>query len=243
MSEEKKKEETDKCDQMKEENSAEKSQAESGQNENPDTKAAGESEKAGSAADESLLLKQKVEELEKENASLKDQLLRRAADFENYRKRAMQEKQDAYDYGNAALLKDLLDVIDNFDRTLEASKNASDAKSIADGVEMINKSFMNMLESKYNLKAYGAPGDNFDPAIHEALMSAPGPVAEPSIKEIYLKGYTLKDKPIRLAKVVVTMPDGSVKAEVSQEKEDCPSCKNDENPSETNAESGSAENS
>ncbi len=241
MSEEKK-EQSDKCGQVKEENPAEKSQIESVQNENPDTGDLGEAEKTDSVADESLLLKQKVEDLEKENASLKDQLLRRAADFENYRKRAMQEKQDAYDYGNAALLKDLLDVIDNFDRTLEASKNASDAKSIADGVEMINKSFMNMLESKYNLKAYGAPGDNFDPAIHEALMSAPGPVAEPSIKEIYLKGYTLKDKPIRLAKVVVTMPDGSVKAEVSQEKENCASCKSDENPSGKNAEDDLAEN-
>ncbi len=212
MSEENQKEETENQQEVQTEQKADQAAAAASQ-----ANAQTDAESKASSEDETIALKQKVEELTKEVSELKDQLLRRAADFENFRKRAMQEKQDAFDYGNAALLTDLLGVIDNFDRTLEAAKTASDAKSIADGVEMINKSFISMLENKYNLKAYGAPGDEFDPAIHEALMSAQGPVAEPTIKEIYLKGYKLKEKPIRLAKVVVTMPDGTVKAEPKAE--------------------------
>lgn len=177
------------------------------------SEASEETQAAASPEEEILALKQKIEELTKENADLNDQVLRRAADFENYRRRAIQEKQDAFDYGNAALLTDLLGVIDNFDRTLEAAKTATDPKSIADGVEMINKSFMNMLETKYNLKAYGAEGDAFDPSIHEAIGSCQEAVAEPVLKAVYLKGYKLKEKAIRLAKVMVSMPDGSVKAE------------------------------
>lgn len=150
---------------------------------------------------------EKIVALEKENADLKDQLLRRAADFDNYRKRMIKEKQDAFDYANANLLGDLLESLDNFDRTVEASKNASDAKSIADGVKMINKNLVKMLEDKYNLVSYGKPGDAFNPDEYEALRSEDGKVKEPEVKEVYLKGYKLKDKIIRHAKVMVTMPD------------------------------------
>ena len=79
---------------------------------------------------------ERVETLEKENADLKDQLLRRAADFDNYRKRMIKEKQEAFDYANAALLQDLLESIDNLERTVAAAEGATDAKSIADGVKM-----------------------------------------------------------------------------------------------------------
>ena len=149
---------------------------------------------------------ERIAELEKENADLKDQLLRRAADFDNYRKRMMQEKQDAFDYGNAALLKDLLDSLDNFDRTIEAAEEAKDAKSIADGIKMINKSLVNMLESKYDLLAFGKEGDAFDPDLHEAIGMQEGEVKKEELAAVYLKGYKLKDKVIRHAKVMVLKP-------------------------------------
>lgn len=164
-------------------------------------------------------LEKKVEELEKANAELKDNVLRRAADFENYRKRAIQEKQDAFDYANTSLLKDLLDSLDNFDRTVEAAANATDPKVIADGVTMINKNLVSMLENKYNLVAYGEANDAFDPDLHEAIGSSQDPVAEPVLKAVYLKGYKLKNRVIRHAKVMVSMPDGSVKAEAEAEPE------------------------
>ncbi len=162
---------------------------------------------------------EKISELEKQVEEYKDKYLRSVADFQNLRKRSIQEKQEAFDYANTNLLKDLLDSLDNFDRTVDAAATATDPKSIADGVKMINKSLVSMLENNYNLVAYGAVGDAFDPDIHEAIGKSDDPVAEPVLKAVYLKGYKLKDRVIRHAKVMVSMPDGSVKAdEKSEEK-------------------------
>ncbi len=149
----------------------------------------------------------KIAALEKENADLKDQLLRRAADFDNYRKRMMKEKQDTYDYANAGLLADLLDSLDNFDRTIDAAKDAKDAKSIADGIKMINKGLVKMLEDKYGLVGYGKEGDEFNPDEHEAIGRMEDEKAKKeTLAQVYLKGYKLKDKVIRHAKVMVSVP-------------------------------------
>ena len=118
----------------------------------------------------------------------------------------LQEKQDAYDYGNTNLLKDLLDSLDNFDRTIEAAATATDVKSIADGVSMVSKNLVSMLENKYNLTGYGAVGDEFDPDIHEAIGMQEGDVEKEQLAAVYLKGYKLKDRVIRHAKVMVVKP-------------------------------------
>lgn len=154
-----------------------------------------------------LTPEEKIAELEKENADLKDQLLRRAADFDNYRKRMIKEKQETFDYANANLLADLLDSLDNFDRTLEASATATDVKTIVDGIKMVNTSLVQMLENKYGLASYAQEGDEFDPDIHEAIgrMEEEG-IEKETLKQVYLKGYKLKDKVIRNAKVMVSVP-------------------------------------
>ena len=150
---------------------------------------------------------ERIAALEKENADLKDQLLRRAADFDNYRKRMMKEKQDTYDYANAGLLADLLDSLDNFDRTIDAAKDAKDAKAIADGIKMINKNLVKMLEDKYGLTGYGKEGDEFNPDEHEAIGRMEDEKAKKeTLAQVYLKGYKLKDKVIRHAKVMVKVP-------------------------------------
>jgi len=153
-------------------------------------------------------LNEKIAELEKKNAELQD--LRKVADFDNYRKRMIREKQDAFDYANTNLLSDLLESLDNFDRALDSAKNATDVQSVVDGVQMTKNQLVSMLENKYNLIGYGEKGDAFDPNIHEAIASVNGPVAEPTCSEVYLKGYKLKERVIRHAKVMVQMPDGSV---------------------------------
>ena len=166
-------------------------------------------EAAGEASQEEKepSLEERVASLEQENAELKDQLLRRAADFDNYRKRMLKEKQDTYDFANANLLGDLLESLDNFDRTIDAAKDATDVKSIVDGIKMINTSLVKMLEDKYNLKGYGAVGDVFNPDDHEAIGRVEDPEAkEETLKEVYLKGYKLKDRVIRHAKVMVNVP-------------------------------------
>lgn len=157
--------------------------------------------------DKELTPEEKIAALEAQNADLQDQLLRRAADFDNYRKRMIKEKQDTYDYANASLLGDLLDSLDNFDRTIDAAKDAKDAKSIADGIKMINESLVKLLGDKYGLTAYGKEGDEFNPDEHEAIGRVEAEDAEKeTLAQVYLKGYKLKDKVIRHAKVMVKVP-------------------------------------
>ena len=179
------------------------------QEETADSQAADAAEKPVDAADEKKeqTPEERIAALEKENADLKDQLLRRAADFDNYRKRMMKEKQDTYDYANAGLLGDLLDSLDNFDRTIDAAKDAKDAKAIADGIKMINKNLVKMLEDKYGLTGYGKEGDEFNPDEHEAIGRMEDEKAKKeTLAQVYLKGYKLKDKVIRHAKVMVKVP-------------------------------------
>ena len=199
------KETVNESEQPSSEQTGGESQADSTEAKNEGEKADSKKESEADKAKEKTP-EERIAELEKENADLKDQLLRRAADFDNYRKRMMQEKQDAFDYGNANLLKDLLDSLDNFDRTLDAAKDAKDAKSIADGIKMINKSLVSMLENKYNLVAFGKEGDAFDPDLHEAIGMQEGKVKKEELAAVYLKGYKLKDKVIRHAKVMVVKP-------------------------------------
>jgi len=150
---------------------------------------------------------EKIAALEKEIADLKNQALYKAAENDNWRKRMMQQKDDAVAYANASLLGDLLDSLDNFDRTIEAAKDAKDAKSIADGIKMINKSLVKMLEDKYGLASYGKEGDEFNPDEHEAIGRMEDEKAKKeTLAQVYLKGYKLKDKVIRHAKVMVKVP-------------------------------------
>ena len=155
-------------------------------------------------------LERERSELEAKNKELHNQYLLAMADFDNYRKRMIKEKQEAFDYANANLLSDLLESLDNFDRALDAAASATDVASVVDGVKMIKNHLVSMLENKYNLAGYGEKGDAFDPNIHEAIGSMQAPVAEPVCSEVYLKGYKLKERIIRHAKVMVQMPDGSV---------------------------------
>lgn len=150
---------------------------------------------------------EKIAALEKEIADLKSQMLYKAAENDNWRKRMMQQKEEAVAYANASLLGDLLDSLDNFDRTIDAAKDAKDAKSIADGVKMINKSLVKMLEDKYGLASYGKEGDEFNPEEHEAIGRLEDEKAKKeTLAQVYLKGYKLNDKIIRLAKVMVKVP-------------------------------------
>ena len=201
MAEENQNEETE---QTKEnaENQAEKTEAQACEGE-----AEKDSAEAAQSEEKELTPEEKIAQLEKENADLKDQLLRRAADFDNYRKRMMKEKQETFDYANANLLGDLLDSLDNFDRTLEAGATAKDVKSVVDGIKMINKGLVKMLEDKYGLVSFGKEGDEFNPDEHEAIGRTEDEKAKKeTLMQVYLKGYKLKEKIIRHAKVMVKVP-------------------------------------
>ncbi len=145
--------------------------------------------------------------LKEENALLKDQLLRKTADFENYRKRMIREKQDTVRFGNQEILKDLIEVIDNFERALNSAGDSKDYDSFYSGISMIEQQFTNMLASKYNLTKMTDSGEEYDPNCHEALMmEETGEVRVPTVLEIFQTGYMLHDRVLRPAKVKVGKP-------------------------------------
>jgi molecular chaperone GrpE len=185
----------------------------------------GEPVEAGDAVEmpESQGDEEKIASLEAELAELKDQYLRKAADFENFRKRMNREKQDAIDFANQSLLLDLIPIIDDFERAIKAAdivlakdgdqgkegENASrDFTNLYEGISMIEKRFVTMLENKWGLKRFDSAGEIFDPNRHEAIMvDKSAEVTDPVVREDFIKGYTLKDRVIRSAKVKVTMPE------------------------------------
>ncbi|MDR1211471.1 MAG: nucleotide exchange factor GrpE [Spirochaetaceae bacterium] len=140
-------------------------------------------------------------------ADLNDQYLRKAADFENFRKRMNREKQDAIDFANQNLLLDLIPVIDDFERAIKSAESSRDFDSFYEGIGMIEKRLVSQLESKWALVRFDSAGAPFDPGRHEAIMMEKNAeVTEPTVAEDFLKGFLLKDRVIRSAKVKVLMP-------------------------------------
>ncbi|MDR2659862.1 MAG: nucleotide exchange factor GrpE [Spirochaetaceae bacterium] len=155
---------------------------------------------------------QKIAELEKKLAELNEQYLRKAADFENFRKRVVKEKQEAIEFANQSLLLDLIATLDDFERAINSAESPANAEAdfntFRDGVSMIEKRLLNQLENKWGLKRFDSAGTLFDPTRHEALfMEKSADVSEPTVKEDLAKGYTLKDRVVRTAKVKVLMPE------------------------------------
>ena len=168
----------------------------------PDTEASKEAKPEPSDAE-------KLASLEAKCRDLQDQYLRKAADFDNYRKRMIREKQEAIDYANTNLISDLLLILDDFDRAIEAGKKAGEESAAAfmQGVMMIRSGLTSLLESKYGLQYYEAQGQVFNPDIHEAVATNPSTeVTEPTVGAELQKGYKLKERILRPAKVMVLMP-------------------------------------
>jgi len=151
---------------------------------------------------------QKVAELETQLAESRDQLLRKAAEFENFRKRMNQEKQNAIEYANQSLLQDIIPIIDDFERAIAAGEGSTDYTGLLEGIKMIEKRFTSQLEAKWGLKRFSAAGNPFDPNLHEAVMMEKSPdISEAVVKEDFSRGYMLKDRVIRAAQVKVLMPE------------------------------------
>lgn len=135
---------------------------------------------------------------------LNDKYLRIHAEFDNYRKRTNKEKLDIIGSANASLLKDLLPVMDDFERAMANNENVEDVNSLKEGFSLIFNKFRMTLENK-GLKPMVVDGEVFDADIHEAIANIPAPKKKLKGKviEAVEKGYYLNDKVIRYAKVVV----------------------------------------
>lgn len=142
---------------------------------------------------------------EEQLAVLKDQYLRQAAEFENYRKRVLKEKADLLKYGAETALKNLLPVIDDFERAMDHMQKTDDVVAVREGIELIYQKFQKYLEQNNLHVIPAAQGDKFDDSIHEAVTMFPAPdeSLKGKIVDCVNKGYKLDDKVVRYAKVVV----------------------------------------
>ena len=147
---------------------------------------------------------EKIARLEKELEKEKKEHLFLMADFDNYRKRTLKEKQDLVKNGCEKALADILPVVDDFDRALATLEKADDIDAMREGVELIYKKFIKYLDS-YQVKAMESTGKEFNTDLHEAVTTFPAPSDDDKGKVIdtVLKGYTLNDRVLRHAKVVV----------------------------------------
>jgi molecular chaperone GrpE len=152
-------------------------------------------------------LQERIQQLEQEVEESKDQLLRKAADFENFRKRLAREKEDSIKYANAALLSDVVPIIDDFERAIQSAADSKDFDAFHTGVSMIEQRMVGMLERNWGLKRFSANGEPIDPEKHEAIAVEETDQHDTEIVlEDYQKGYLLHDRHMRPAKVKVARP-------------------------------------
>ena len=143
-------------------------------------------------------------DFEAEAAKLKDLALRARADLDNFRKRALREKEEAIRYANNGLLERLLPVIDNFELGLDAAKNAADTASILQGMSMVHKQLQDFLKNN-GLEEVRAEGEAFDPNKHDAVSQEfSAEVPEGHVVRQVRKGYKIKDRLVRASSVIVS---------------------------------------
>jgi len=145
-----------------------------------------------------------VERLTKELAEMKDKYLRIFAEFDNYRKRTIKEKQDVIKLASRDVLSAMLPAVDDFDRAIKVASENENETDIPEGIILIYNKLFKALEQQ-GIKEMETNGKDFDPELHEALTKVPAPTEElkGKIIDTIEKGYSLNDKIIRYAKVVV----------------------------------------
>ena len=173
----------------------------------PGTDAAAESAAAAEEAPCEVAPAEQLDQLRGRIAKLQDELLRKQADFENFRKRINRDKEEAIKFANKGLLLDLTAVLDDFERASSAAAQSEDFATLRSGIELIEKQLLNTLQRKWGLTRFESAGQPFDPERHEALASAPSADhTETTVIEDYQKGYTLHGRVIRAARVRVVTP-------------------------------------
>ena len=166
-----------------------------------DSAAANEKE---SKANESAKDSQKEVSADDKYSELNDRFLRLYAEFENFRKRTNKERLDMITNANAELLKDLIPIIDDFERAIANNESSEDIVAIKEGFSLIYNKYKGIMETK-GLQAMSSKGEVFDPEFHEAVANMPteDKALKGKIIDDVEKGYLLNEKVLRYAKVVV----------------------------------------
>lgn len=145
----------------------------------------------------------------------RDQLLRTAADFDNFRKRSRREAEDATRRGREGVLKELLPVFDNLERAATSADTAADAKSVAEGIRMVLRQFSATLD-RVGIQRVATVGKPFDPALHEAIQHIDSNEHEAGLIAAEVQaGYQMGDYLVRAALVVVSKGPGPAKTEAT----------------------------
>jgi molecular chaperone GrpE len=141
------------------------------------------------------------QEEQREEQEVDDRLLRLAADFENYKKRAARERQEYVAFANERLLKELLPILDDLERALDAAEQHEEAQ-LEDGVRLVYRALASLLE-RQGVQQIPTDG-KFDPHVHEALLAQPSEDAETgAVIDVVQKGYKIGDRVVRPARVIV----------------------------------------
>lgn len=169
--------------------------------ENPDISTEVKDDKESQKKDKKKDKNSELEKIKSDLAKKEDDYLRLYAEYDNFRKRSSKEKQEVYSNTRAEVIKDLLPVIDNFERA--AANSDADFDAYKKGIEIIYGQFLKILETN-GVESFGEEGETFDPNFHSAVMAVEDDsLGENVIAQVFSKGYKLGDKVIREAVVKV----------------------------------------
>lgn len=145
-----------------------------------------------------------VDDLKQQLDAQSDRYLRLMAEFDNFKKRVSRDYERLVESANEKLIGEFIEVRENFERAIKAGEQAGEGNCFYEGMKLIYSRFDEVL-SKNGLEAFGAPGEPFDPQLHDALLKSPhAEIAEDHIAEVFEKGYYLKKRVMRHAKVIVS---------------------------------------
>ncbi|MCG5054743.1 MAG: nucleotide exchange factor GrpE [Myxococcales bacterium] len=181
----------------------------------PESAQGGEPREAAETAPASL--EARLAQAERERDDNRERMLRIAAEFENWKRRARRDQDDAQFKAKEQVLKDILEVADNLERALSSMGESTDAKAVRDGVSLVLRLFQQKLE-RHEVRPIEAKGKPFDPRVHEAVASVPSAdVPVGAVLEELVKGYNLGERLLRPASVVVALaPPAATPASGSQ---------------------------
>lgn len=175
------------------------------QAEGPEAKAEeGEGSTDEPAEEKELTVEELLEQSHQEKQDLYEKVLRAAADFENFRKRSLREKEELRKYAVSGLIEDLLPALDNLELGLAAADNHQEAKAVADGFRMVAQQIVSILQNN-GVECLDPAGEDFDPNFHESVGFQPSDeVEDHKVIQVVRKGYSLNGRILRAANVIVS---------------------------------------
>jgi molecular chaperone GrpE len=209
--------------------SSEKKKKEMEDKEQPELKEESEGIKDEDKTSSSVEEENKIAELEKEVAELKDRFLRKAAEFENYKRRNENDQLNLIKYAAESFIIKLLPVIDDFERSLEHIDTAKSNEGLKEGIKLVYDKLMKVLDDQ-GVKKIDSVGKPFDVHYHEALLQRKDDKVEPhTVLEEVEKGYLYKDRVIRHSKVIVSEDSSEESVEEKNEEENINNQNSDKN--------------